>query len=94
MPKNISRVISLMFEKNILAFPSRILVNARIAKIKDSSQSATKLEYHACLVSTHNIETLKYYKVLPKAFQIHWHDDDYRVTYLNFSLYKLYFSLN
>ena len=59
MPKNISRVISSMFEKNILAFPSRILVNARIAKIKDSSQSATKLEYHACLVSTHNIETLK-----------------------------------
>ena len=48
-----------MFEKNILAFPSRILVNARIAKIKDSSQSATKLEYHAGLVSTHNIETLK-----------------------------------
>ena len=59
MPKNISRVISLMFEKNILAFPSRILINSRIAKIKDSSQSATKLEYHARLVSTHNIETLK-----------------------------------
>ena len=48
-----------MFEKNILAFPSRILVYARIAKIKQSSQSETKLEYHASLVSTHNIETLK-----------------------------------
>ena len=43
-----------MFEKNITAFPSRILVNVRIVKIKDSIQSATKLEYHAC-----NIETLK-----------------------------------
>ena len=59
MPKNISIVISSMFEKNIMAFPSRILVNARIVKIKDLIQSATKLEYHACLVSTHNIETLK-----------------------------------
>ena len=35
------------------------LSHARIAKIKDSSHSETKLEYHASLVSTHNIETLK-----------------------------------
>ena len=52
-------MISSMLKKNILVFSSRILVNARIAKIKDSSQSETKLEYHACLVSIHNIETLK-----------------------------------
>ena len=28
-------------------------------KISDSNQSETKLEYHACLVSTDNVETLK-----------------------------------
>ena len=76
MPKDIFSLISSMFEKNNFALPGRISVNARIAEMKDSSQSETKHEYHACLVSTHNIETqrqITHYpnSVLPKAFQIH-----------------------
>ena len=70
--------------------------NCKDQRLK-SQWNKTWVSCFSCLHTQHwNIETQRQIthcpnSVLPEAFQIHWHGDDHRVTYLNFLTKTLLF---